>query len=168
MEAPLTPESAAIEQATDPLRAYRTWAARLFSLLAALATLSIVLVVAAQAEALITITYLAIGLASLVTLALLVVALGRAEPWAMHAIAPACYLIIVFGVLRVIVALGSGAITIPLEVFGGLLVLSRPHPTASLPVLGPSDRWKLNVVIGVMLVTQLLPYVVTAVATRTA
>jgi hypothetical protein len=167
MEAPLTPDSA-IEEATEPLRAYRTWAARLFSILAALATLSIVLVIGAQAEPLITITYLAIGLASLATLAVLVVAIGRAEPWAIHAIAPACYLIIVFGVLRVIVALGSGAITIPLEVFGGLLVLSRPHPTASMPVLGPSDRRKVNVVIGVMLVTQLLPYVIAAIATTSS
>jgi hypothetical protein len=168
MAAPPTPEPAAIARGAESLRAYQIWAARLFALLAAFATLGIVLVIAAQAETLIKITYLVIGLASLVTLAVLVVALGRSEPWALHAVAPACYLIIVFGVLRVIVALGSGAITIPLEVIGGVLVLSRPHPPASMPVLVPSDRPKRNGVIGVMLVTLLLPYVITAIATTSS
>jgi hypothetical protein len=168
MAAPLMPESTAIEQEAEPLRAYQTWAARFLAILAAFATLGIVVVISAQAEALIKVTYLVIGLASLATLTALVVSLGRSQPWAMHAIAPACYLIIAFGVLRVTFALASGAITIPLEVIGGLLVLSRPHPTASMPDLGPSDRSKLSVVIGVMLVTLLLPYVITVVATTAA
>jgi hypothetical protein len=168
MAAPLIPGSTPIEQGADTLHAYQTWAARLFAILASFATLGIVVVIAAQAEALIKVSYLIIGLASLATLAVLVIALGRSEPWAMHAIAPACYLIIVFGALRVILALASGTITIPLEVIGGLLVLSRPHPAVSMPVLGPSDQSKLHVVIGVILVTLLLPYVITAIVTTSS
>jgi hypothetical protein len=98
------------------------------------------------------------ALIGLVVLVVEAAALGRREPWAVQAIQPLCYVIIAAGVFRVIVALTHGTLTIPLEVIGALLVLSREHGSSSLPAVDEADRWRVSLAVGALVVANVLPY----------
>ena len=80
---------------------------------------------------------MASALAGIAVLTAVVVALGRAEPWAIHAIAPLCVVLIVFGVGRSLLALTASEISIPLEAIGGAFVLLAGPPG----VTAAAARW---------------------------
>ena len=154
------------ETDTAPLLAYRTWAWRFFAILDAVVVLAALLVLTAQGQDPIGVAMLLIlAGAGIALLTVLVVGIDRAAPWAIHAIAPVCTLVIVFGVLRVFVALTSNSITIPLEVIGAALVLSRPHPVAAMPPLSRPDSRSVTLLVGGMALMQLAPYLAGPVGT---
>jgi hypothetical protein len=154
-----TDAPATIPDLADPLEPYRRWATVLFwilivvSIVAGGAALIAFSVTATMAVVLL----LAVGL-GLGSLLVETLALGRREAWAVHAIRPICFVIIAAGVLRVAVALSQSNITIPLEVIGALMVLSREHRPQFLPPIPDADRQKLNLVVGAQVVSQVLPY----------
>ena len=149
-----------------PIDAYVRWARVLFVVLAAVAVVGLGLVVlgsgllidrnAGAAPA-----FVILALSGAVSLALfiaLIVGLGSQRPWAIHAIAPVCYLLIAVGVLRVAVAFSRNEILIPLETIGALLVLTRPHPSESLPSATDDDRRRVLLILLVMVATYVVPY----------
>jgi hypothetical protein len=103
----------------DPLEPYRRWAAVLFWLLAGISLIGVVIALGVGGP--LVLGFLVSALIGLVVLVVQAAALGRREPWAVHAIQPLCYVIIAAGVFRVIVAFTHGTVTIPLEVIGALL-----------------------------------------------
>ena len=113
----------------DPLRPYRSWARALFAILLAVALVASALVLSAMPSVspVVLASAMASALAGIAVLTAVVVALGRAAPWAIHAIAPLCVVLIVFGVARSLLALTANEISIPLEAIGGCFVLSRDH-----------------------------------------
>jgi hypothetical protein len=93
-----------------------------------------------------------------VTLLAVAADLRDRAPWAVHAIAPICYVVLVAGVFRVLVALSDDTITVPLEVIGSLMVLSRAHPPEHLPAIGDRERRRARLAVGVLVIAQLLAY----------
>jgi hypothetical protein len=69
-----------------------------------------------------------------------------------------CYVLILVGVLRVALALTRSEILVPLETIGALLVLTRPHPRAALPVATDDDQRRVWVIVIVLVATYVLPY----------
>lgn len=145
----------------DPLRPYRAWATVLFAILAIVGILVGVVVLGSPTG--VPPATLAVAIApallGIVVLLVLVFALGRVDPWAVHAIQPICLVLIVAGVVRSLVALSGGEISIPLEVIGALMVLTRDHRAALLPPLDGSGRRTVMVVVGLMIVVQVLPLI---------
>ena len=146
---------------SDPLRPYRAWATVLFAILATVAIVvgAIVLGSPTGLAPSTLAVLIAPAVLGIVVLVVLLVALGRVEPWAVHAIQPVCLVIIVAGVARSVVALAGGEILIPLEVIGGLMVLSRDHRAVLLPPLDPGGRRTMLVAVGLMIVAQVLPVI---------
>ena len=147
------------EAPTVPLLAYRTWAWRFFAILDAVVILGGLLALTAQGQDPIAVAMLLIlAGAGIAVLTVLLVGIDRSAAWAIHTIAPACSIIIVFGLLRAVVALTTNSINIPLEVIGAGLVLSRPHPAAAMPRLSGRDPRSVTLMVGAMAVMQLAPY----------
>jgi hypothetical protein len=151
---------------------YVQWARVLFIVLAAVTVIGLVLLVtgsglvagsrlAADAVADAAPAFVVLGLTGLVSLGIfgaLVVGLGDRRAWAIHAVAPVCYVLILVGVLRVALALTRSEILVPLETIGALLVLTRPHPRAALPVATDDDQRRVWVIVIVLVATYVLPY----------
>ena len=143
---------------SDPLEPYRRWAAVLFTIIALVGIVATVIVLGAmpdQAE-----FFVLIGSVVLFVATLLAVVMGlrRRQPWSVHAVAPMCYVIIVAAVIRVVVALSQGDITIPLEGLGALMVLTRDHRAGYLPALTDQDRRRVWLAVGITVFAQVLPY----------
>jgi hypothetical protein len=163
---PTAPEPIAPPE-SDSLEPYVRWARLLFIVLAAVNVAGLVLVaiggsmVAAQVGgALPAILLLAIsGAVSLVVFVALVIALGTRRTWAIHAVAPVCYLLIGVGVVRVLLAFSRGEILIPLETIGALLVLTRPHGRDLLPPADAGTPTRVGLTLVALVATYALPLV---------
>lgn len=158
----LAPEPSPSAQApepppSDPLEPYRRWATTLFAILVAVGVVGTMVVLAAMPSQAVSWVLVASVAVFIVTLLVVMAALRRRESWAVHAIAPICYVIVVAAVLRVVVALSQGTITIPLEGIGALMVLTRDHRAEHLLALADQGRWRVLLVVGATAVAQLLP-----------
>lgn len=147
-----------LETAPDPVASFRAWALGLFELLfvftliagaASVGSLEVrplAAMVAAVGFA------LALGVAGAMVLALL-----ARRAWAFEATAWFCIVLIVGGLLRAVVDLVAGRITIPLEPIAAALVLGRrPRPDLR-PVLDGRDRRTVVLVVGAMVVALTWP-----------
>jgi hypothetical protein len=164
-----SPPQPALPPSIEP---YVRWARVLFIVLAAVTVIGLVLLVtgsglvagsglAADAVADAAPAFVVLGLTGLVSLGIfgaLVVGLGDRREWAIHAVASVCYVLILVGVLRVALALTRSEILVPLETIGALLVLTRPHPRAALPVATDDDQRRVWVIVIVLVATYVLPY----------
>jgi hypothetical protein len=141
----------------DPLRQYRSWASVFFAVLGAVGLVG--LAVATQStSAPFVLLFVVTAAVSVVILFAVSLAVGRGDAWAIHAVAPLCVLVILFGLIRVAIALGSGTITVPLEVLGAIAVISRDHRPELLPALDEGGRRRMWLAVGGLIVTYLLPY----------
>ena len=166
MDTPTDTQTVATPVLADPLAQYRRWATALFWILIAIGLLAGIIALAAMVANATVVVVLVLAVALGVgSLWYEVRALGRDEAWSVHAIRPLCFVIVAAGLLRVIVALAQSTITIPLEVIGALMVLSREHGPQYLPAVPLADRQRINVVVGVQIVSQVLPYLVAPVLT---
>lgn len=148
----------------DPLEPYRRWASALFTILAIVGVVGGIVVLAATPIPAQVTVLLASILPGVLALLAVVNALWRRDAWAVHAIAPLCYVIIVAGVIRGLAALSQGAIPVPLEVIGAAMVLTRDHDAALLPVLDGAHRRRAGVAVAAVIVASLLPYAGAALA----
>jgi hypothetical protein len=167
-----TAPEASVSEARPPARPatldqYRRWARFLFGLLAIVTGIGLVLVVAggtlvtdrlAAAWPIVALLGLNVG-ATLIVLLALIRGLGLGTAWAVHAVAPVCYVLIAFGLLRALLAVTGGGLLFPLEAIGALLVLSRPHGVELLPAASDMDRRRVTVVTGVLVVTYFAPLI---------
>jgi hypothetical protein len=166
--APESPASKAPPPAKPgALDQYRRWARFLFGLLAIVTGIGLVLVVAggtvvtdrlAAAWPLVALIALNVG-ATLIVLLALIRGLSLGTAWALHAVAPVCYVLIAFGLIRALLALTRSEVLFPLEAMGALLVLSRPHGIDLLPPAGDADRRRVTLVTGVLVVTFFAPLI---------
>ncbi len=145
----------------DPLAQYCRWAVVLFTILALVGIVASVIVLGNVRVAPPVFAVLVAGVVvSVATFLLLAMGIADRRAWAVHAIAPVCYVVVLFGAIRAAVSLAQGEIQIPLEAFAALLVLSRPHVQAFLPLLSGRDR---RIIIGIV-IALVLSTVVPAVA----
>ncbi len=146
----------------DPLRAYRSWASALFTILLAVALLVTVLALGGMAA--FGVAALAIALVGVALVIVVLVAeisgLRRVAPWAVHAIRPLCLILIIAGLVRFAAGLLDSRVDIPLEALGALLVLTRPHPGSAMPALDDAGRRARSLVVGGFVVAQALPLLV--------
>lgn len=112
--------------APDVLEPYRRWAGVLFAILTVVAIVAIAAVIT-RSSGKAAVILLASAFLMVTTLLAVVVDLDRGRWWAVRAIAPLCYVILVVGVLRALIALSQNNVSIPLEAIGALMVLSREH-----------------------------------------
>ncbi len=159
---------------TDPkaLEPYKRWARFLFIVLASLAAIGVILVVfgtgidpdrvAASLPLVVLLTTNVV--ATLVVFLSLIRGLSVSAAWAVHAVNPACIILIVFGLLRTLTALTRNEVLIPLETMAALLVLSRPHGPDLLPEANASDRRRVTLVTAVLCVTYVVPLVTPLIA----
>jgi hypothetical protein len=154
----------------DPIEPYARWARVLFAIMAIVTVIGLVLAVvgAGMAREIVPTVgpldffLLAFGsVLGLVVLLLLLRGIATRDAWALHAIAPVCYLLLVLGLIRVIVALTQSQILFPLEAIGAALVLTRPHGSALLPAATDDDRRRVWLVVAAFVVTYALPIVST-------
>lgn len=125
---------------------YRRWASVFFTLLVAVVAIGLALSTPGVLQPGSSLWLL--FLSRLVGLVVLVaVAFGLSTPttWALHATAPICTILVAYGLARSAVALGRNELTIPLEVIGALLVLSRPHGTDILPAATEEETRKASI-----------------------
>jgi len=147
---------------------YRDWARFLFAILALLAAIGLILVPSstggldptriAAVWPIVLILTLNVA-ATLLVLVSLIRGLSRRSTWALHAVMPVCIVLIVIGTFRTLIALTQGQIQLPLEAFGGLLVLSRPHHPDILPPATADDRRRATIATGVMFASYFVPLV---------
>lgn len=142
----------------DPLGQYRSWASMLFAILGAVALIGGALVLAATPAPYRFVLLASVGLGALLFIGLALL-IGREDPWAIHAIAPVCVLLILSGLLRTAVALGSGTITIPLELIAAVAVITRDHPPEVMPAIDKTGRRRAWLAVGGLVVATFLPYV---------
>jgi lysylphosphatidylglycerol synthetase-like protein (DUF2156 family) len=143
--------------APDALEPYRRWAGVLFAILTLMAIVASAAVItrsSGQAAVII----LASTLLTVTALLAVVVDLDRGRWWAVQAIAPLCYVFVVVGVLRALIALSQNNVSIPLEAIGALMVLSREHGRENLPELIEPDRRNVTLAVAAMVAVALLPY----------
>jgi hypothetical protein len=163
-------EGATVEtRRTDPraLEPYKRWARFLFIVLASLAALGVVLVVFGTgidrdrvAASLPLVALLTTNVvATLVVFLSLIRGLSGPAAWAVHAVQPVCIVLIVFGLLRTLIALTRNEVLVPLETMAALLVLSRPHGPDLLPDATAVDRRRVTLVTAVLGVTYFVPLV---------
>lgn len=152
---------------------YRRWARFLFGLLAIVTGIGLVLIVAGgtllterlvAAWPLVAITGVNVA-ATLVVLLALIRGLGLGTAWALHAVAPVCYVLIAFGLIRALLAFSGGELLFPLEAIGALLVLSRPHGPDLLPPTSDDDRRRVTLVAGLLIITFFAPLILERVIT---
>jgi hypothetical protein len=147
---------------------YRRWARFLFAILAILAAIGLVLVptttggvdpgrVAAVWPLIVILT--ANVAATLIVLVSLIRGLSGWSTWAIHAVQPVCIVLIVIGGIRALIAITQGQILLPLETFGGLLVLTRPHLADLLPPATADDRRRVAIATGVTFASYFVPLV---------
>jgi hypothetical protein len=151
---PALAEDAAVPDVLEP---YRRWAGVLFAILtvvAIVATAAVITRSSGQAAVIL----LASTFLTVTTLLAVIVDLDRGKWWAVQAIAPICYVIVVIGLLRALMALSQNNVSIPLEAIGALMVLSREHGHESLPELTEPDRRNVTLAVAAMVAAALLPY----------
>ena len=85
--------------------------------------------------------------------------LGRASPWALHAVVPVCWVLIVIGVARAVISLTQNQVLLPLEAIGALLVLSRPHGPDIMPPATAEDRRRATLATGALFASYFVPLV---------
>jgi hypothetical protein len=139
----------------DPLEPYRRWATTLFTILVLVGIVGTVAVLGAMPSQAVFWVLVASVVLFIATLLVVMAALRRPEPWAVHAIAPICVVIVAAAVSRVAVALSQGTITIPLEGIGALMVLTRDHRAEHLPPLADQGRWRVLLAVAAIAVAQL-------------
>ena len=142
----------------DPLREYRSWGSVLFGLLAALGLIGGAIVIQTTLPPMSLLLLVTVA-GSVLIYSVVSFAIGRRDPWALHAIAPLCVLIILFGLVRAAVALGQNQIMLPLEALGAIAVLSRDHRPELMPVLTDGGRRRVWLAVGGLVLTQLSPYI---------
>ncbi len=143
----------------DPSEAYRRWAFVLVAVLMVVVIVSGVLVFGSVPIPPGQLPTLLVGtIPFLAVLAALLYGLNTRLPWALAAVAPVCAILIVFGIVRVIVALGDNNITIPLEAIGAALVLSRRPPASQRPTISAADSRVVAVLVGVFLFAEIWPF----------
>lgn len=151
-----------------PLDQYRRWARFLFVLLAIVAGVGLVLLLVSApidpdrivaSLPLVVVLVLNIG-ATLVVLLRLIQGLRDGAPWALHAVAPVCYVLVAFGLVRLMLTLAGGGLLIPLEALAALLVLSRPHGPDLLPIASHGDRRRVQLVTAVLVLTYFVPLLI--------
>jgi lysylphosphatidylglycerol synthetase-like protein (DUF2156 family) len=146
---------------------YRRWARFLFTILALLAAIGLILVPAnagldpQRIAGLwpIVVILTANVAATLLVLLGLIRGLTKESAWALHAVLPVCVVLIVIGAARTVIALTQNQILLPLEAIGGLLVLSRPHGPDLLPPASSDDRRRATIAAGVMFASYFVPLV---------
>ncbi len=144
----------------DPIDQYRRWATALFAILAIVGAIGgIIALLALLAPGGLFVIVLVFSVATFVAVMFGTIAgLSARRAWAIHAIAPICYVLVASGVLRSALALGHGEILFPLEAIGALLVMTRPHRSEHLPALTPADGQSRAIVVGFVIVTTILPF----------
>ena len=152
------PTEAAAQGQPDPLAQYRRWAAVLFAILGLVGTVAAAAVLGGVRVPWPLFAILVAGaLVSVGTFLLLAQAIGDRRTWAVRAIAPVCLVLVLFGAIRAAVSLAQGDLLLPLEAFGALMVLSRPHGDASLPLPSEHDRWMVSRVVAALVLATVLP-----------
>jgi hypothetical protein len=142
----------------DPLAQYRSWASILFAILGAVALIGGAVVISSTAGAYSAVLLATVGLGAVIYI-VLALFIGRGDPWAIHAIVPVCVLLIVTGLVRTAIALGSGTITVPLELITAVAVITRDHRPEIMPPITGSGRRRMWLAVGGLVVSTLLPYV---------
>jgi hypothetical protein len=95
----------------------------------------------------------------------LLVGLDRRRAWAFEAAVACCWILVVVAVIRVLLDLTHGAVTIPLEgIAAGLVLSRRPRP---LPAMAPGERRVAMAVTLVFLVSEAWPVLTAAGALGT-
>lgn len=172
---PVAPPAVPIRVDPDPLGAYVRWARFFFLLLAAVTVIGLVLLAAAGSLAtwvgvepdqlaaalpslLVAIVGVVLNLGAIVSM---IRGLGARRPWAIHAVAPVCTLLIVFGVGRSLIALTQNQFLIPLEAIAALLVLTRPHGPDIMPAQTADDARRVTLVTVAIAVATVLPAILT-------
>ena len=143
--------------APDVLEPYRRWAGVLFAVVTVVviaASAAVIMRASGQAAAVL----LASAFLTVTTLLAVIVDLDRGKWWAVQAIAPVCYVFIVVGVLRTLIALTQNNVTIPIEAIGALMVLSREHGREHLPELIEPNRRNVTLAVAAIVAAALLPY----------
>jgi hypothetical protein len=148
---PATDPPATDPPATDPLATFRRWAMTLFTLLVVLIVVGTVLVWAGTnalptSQLLAAVTGVALAIVALSTL---LVGLDRRRGWAIPAAIATCWILVAAAVIRVLVDLQRGTITIPLEGIAAAAVLTRLP--AHRPAVAPRDR-RLAIVVTLVFV----------------
>jgi hypothetical protein len=141
----------------DPAGPYRRWAAILFTVLVLVVIVGLVALSATPGPAVIWVA-LASVIPFMATLVVVVAALRRQDAWAVHAIAPICYLIVAAAAIRLLVALSESTITLPLDGIGALMVLTREPGPERLPAIADQGRWRVWLAVGAVLVAQVVPF----------
>jgi hypothetical protein len=132
---------AVVADTPDPEAGYRRWAQILFGLmLLVLLAAGGLLLLSGVATDDVVIPLLAAALTVSTILLLEVVGVHDRRPWAVAAIAPMCAILIVAGLVKVLLALGDGNLTVPLEAVGAILVLSRRPASGVRPALDGRDE----------------------------
>lgn len=150
------PEPAPQLPPADPLAPYRRRATTLFTILVLVGIVGTVAVLGAMPSHGVFWVVIASIILFIATLLVVIAALCRRESWAVHAIAPICYVIVAAAVIRVVVALSQDTITIPLEGIGALMVLTRDHRAEHLPLLTDQGRWRVLLAVVAIAVAQVL------------
>jgi lysylphosphatidylglycerol synthetase-like protein (DUF2156 family) len=146
---------------------YRRWARFLFAMLALVAAVGAVMVPfgvgldsARLAAVWPLVAILAANLlATLVVLVSLFRGLGRWSAWALHAVAPVCWVLIVIGVARAVITLTQNQVLPPLEAIGALLVLTRPHGPDIVPPATTDDRRRVTLATGALFASYFVPLI---------
>jgi hypothetical protein len=146
------------EAPADPLAQYRSWASVLFAILGAVALIGGAFVIPATPAPYSIVLLVTVGLAAVIFIGL-ALGIGRGDPWAIHGIAPVCVLLIVTGLIRTAIAVGSGTLTIPLELIAAVAVITRDHRPELMPPISESGRRRMWLAVGALVVSQLLPYI---------
>jgi hypothetical protein len=125
---------------------YRRWASVLFTLLVVVVAIGFALSTPGAFQPGSTLGLLFLnGLVGLAVLVAVTLGLSKPTTWALHVAAPICTILVAYGLARSAIALGRNELTIPLEVIGALMVLSRPHGTDILPAATEEDRRKVSI-----------------------
>lgn len=144
----------------DPSEGYRRWAFVLVALLMLVVIVAGVLVLGSVPIPAGQLPTLLVGTIPIfAVLAALLYGLNARLPWALAAVAPVCAILIVFGIVKVIMALGQNNITIPLEAIGAAFVLSRRPPASQRPTISAADTGVVAVLVGVFLFAEIWPFV---------
>ena len=155
-------------EAVARLDQYRRWARFLFVLLAIVAAVGFVLLLVSaplDVDRLLAswpvVVVIALNVvATLIALLSLYRGLGDGTPWALHAVAPVCYVLIASGLVRLLLSLAGGGLLIPLEALAALLVLSRPHGPELLPIASDDDRRRVWLITAVLFLAYFIPLLI--------
>jgi hypothetical protein len=139
------------------LEPYRRWAGVLFAILTLVAIVAGAAVITRSSGSA-AVILLTSAFLTVTPLLAVIVDLDRGKWWAVQAIAPICYVIVVVALLRALIALSQNNVSLPLEAIGALMVLSREHGREHLPELREPDRRNVTLAVAALVAAVLLPY----------